>query len=170
MQLIALDLGTRMGFACGKAGHGDVPRSGAVILKTPREPRGRAAGNLIAWLNKIIPAERPALLVKEAPLHLGAFKKLENAAHTVTFTSGLHFIVEGMCDRYGVPFKDVSDQTIRKHFIGINRMGSRAATKLAVIQRAKALKLIPYDCADDNRADAVALFDFAAHTFARSFG
>ena len=172
MQLIvALDLGTRMGFACGKAGHGEAyPRSGAVILKSPKEPRGRAFGNLIDWLNKFIPAERPTLLVKEAPLPLQAFKNLGNAAATVTFTGGLHAIVEGMCDRYGIACQDVADSTVRKHFIGRARMGTRALTKQAVVQRAKALKLIPADCTDDNRADAVALFDYAAHTFARASG
>ena len=169
MQLIALDLGTRMGFACGKAGHG-APRSGAMILKAAKEPRGRAFGNLIAWLDKIIPAERPALIVKEAALHLGAFKQLGNAAFTVEFTYKLHGVVEGMCDRYGVECRDVNDGTVRKHFIGRARMGTRALTKQAVVQRAKSLKLIPADCADDNRADAVALFDYAAHTFARASG
>ena len=175
MQLVALDLGTRMGFACGKAGHGAIPRSGAMILKEPQEPTARAYSNLQRWLCGIIetvpkPERRSMLVVKESPLALAAFKQLGNAAATVEFTYKLHGSVEAVCDSYRILCRDVADATIRKHFIGKSNAGKRTATKAAVIHRAKLLKLIPADCTDDNRADAVALFDYAAHTFARASG
>lgn len=169
-NITALDIGTRMGFACGKAGHGTIPRSGAVILKAKGEHPSAAGSNLIAWLQTQWATERPGLLVKEAQLPLQAYKNLGNAAHTVMMTAGLHAIVEAMCVRFGVRFESVADSTIRKHFIGKSRLGDRASTKAAVVQRAHTLKLMPTDCRDDNRADALATWDYAAATFGRASG
>lgn len=175
MQLIALDLGTRMGFACGKAGHGAIPRSGAMILREGPEPTARAYSNLQRWLCGIIeavpkPERRSMIVVKEAALSLAAFKILGNAAATVEFTYKLHGAVESVCDSYRILCRDVADSTVRKHFIGKANAGKRTATKAAVLHRAKLLKYISDKCTDDNRADACAVFDYAAHTFARASG
>ena len=98
----------------------------------------------------------------EAPLPLQAYRNLGNAAATVRMTHGLHSIVEGMCVRFGLHHEEVADATIRKHFIGRRNMGERANTKAAVIQRCHVLGYMPKECNDDNRADALALWDYAA--------
>lgn len=163
--ILALDIATRCGFALGFAGA--VPRSGTVVLKRPDEPREVAFSNLIFWLNDTLGRQpRPALIVKEAPFHLGAFAKRGNSEAAVLLTYGLHAVVEGVAHRWGVPVEDVSDQTVRKHFIGKSRMGDRKQTKDAVVQRCRVLGLIPKDCKDDNRADACAIHDWAAATLA----
>lgn len=160
--IFALDLGTRTGFAFGPIG--DVPRSGTVILKDRKEPRAVACGNLIAWLNEKWSVERPTLVVTEAPFSLQAFKDHANAETTVRMTFALHGIVEGMCARYGVEHEEFHPATIRKHFLGVARMGTRAESKRAVVQRCHVIGYMPKDCVDDNRADALATWDYAAAT------
>jgi hypothetical protein len=162
-MIFALDLGARTGYAVGAAGAG-IPRSGTVILKKPNEPRAVALGNMIAWLNERWSRERPALVIKEAPFSLQAFRDHANAEATVLMTYGLHGIVEAMACRFGLECRDAHAATIRKHFLGRARMGSRAEMKAAVIQRCHVLGYFPKECRDDNRADACALFDYAAAT------
>lgn len=157
--IFALDLAARCGFAVGVAG--SKPRAGTMVLKQPGDPRAVAFGNLIAWLNSEWSRERPALVMTEAPLPLQAFRTLGNAAATVRVTHGLHAIVEGMCVRFGIEHEEVADSMIRRHFIGRRNMGERAKTKAAVIQRCHVLGYMPKDCRDDNRADAIALWDYA---------
>lgn len=165
MRILALDLGVRTGFAFGEAGA--APRSGVVTLKDRDDKRDVAFGNLIAWLDKLLREDRPDLVLREAPLNLQAFRTLDNAAFTVRVTLGLHAIVEGICQRFGTQAEEVPDATIRKHFIGRANCGGRPATKAAVIQRCHVLGYMRRDCADDNRADALATFDYAAATFGK---
>jgi Holliday junction resolvasome RuvABC endonuclease subunit len=158
--IFALDLASRTGYAAGPVG--DVPRSGTVILKKPGDPSAVAFGNLIAWLNEQWTRERPALVVTEAPFSLQAFRDHSNAEATVRMTLGLHGIVGGMCHRFGLPLKEFHPATIRKHFLGRGRMGSRAEMKSAVVARCHLLGFMPRDCHDDNRADAIATWDYTA--------
>jgi hypothetical protein len=168
--IFALDLGVKTGYAVGPRDtlppKGKPPHSGAVILKKPNEPPGIAFGNLIHWLADMWERDfaRPDLVVKEAPLQLRGFRTLESAQATVRLTYGLHGVVEGMATRFGIECTDVHDATIRKHFIGRGRMGTRQETKRAVIQRAQVLGYMPPDCADDDMADACALWDYASAT------
>lgn len=164
--IYAFDVGVRLGYAIGEPGR--MPRSGTVVLKATNEPRAVAFGNLIFWLNHHWSEIKPAMVIKEAPLPLQGFRNVENAQHTVRMTYGLHSNIEGMCARFGVPFEDVADSTIRRHFIGRARMGTRVETKRAVVKRCHVLGYFPADCNDDNRADALAAWDFAAATWGRS--
>lgn len=165
--IFALDLGVNTGFAIG--GPGDAsPVSGSVALKKAGQERRVALGNMIAWLDAEWRKQRPALVVKEAPLVLGGFGKRKNSQETVLMTYGLHGVVEAMCERFSLRLEDVHNATVRKHFIGRGRMGDRNATKVAVIQRCRLLGYMPKGCVDDNRADALAVWDYAAHVFSRA--
>lgn len=161
--IFALDLATACGFAAGRPG--ETPRSGSVVLKKRDEHRGQALGNLIEWLRREWTDQRPELIVKEAPMPLQAFADRANSEDAVVMTYGLHGVTEAMAARFGIRVEQAHPSTIRKHFTGRGRFGSRDDTKRAVIERARLLKLIPADCSDDNRADAVAAWDWAAATF-----
>lgn len=163
--IYGVDLGVSSGVAEGRAG--EKPRSYSVVLKKPDEHRAVAFSNLIAFLDERFRAERPQLLAKEAMLNLRAFKNLGSAEATVRLTAGLHAIVEGMCGRYGIPWRDVHDATFRKHFLGRARMGTREETKAAVVSRCHLLGVMPRDCTDEDRADAIAVHDWACATFGR---
>lgn len=160
--IFSLDLAVHAGYAIGAPG--ERPRSGSVILKKPNEHRAIAFANLFRFLNEHWSEERPSLVVKEAPLPLQAFRSLGNAAFTVRVTHGLHAIVEGMCAMFAIRFEDMPDATVRRHFIGKANCGNRAATKAAIVQRCHLLGYMPKDCRDDNRADALATWDYAAAT------
>lgn len=163
--ILAMDLGRRTGWAIGSPG--EPVRSGAVDLKRDGEPREVVFSNMIAWLSERIRTELPAMIVKEAPLNLQAFAKMQSAEDTVVMTFGLHALVEGLAKRFGVPCRQIHDATVRKHFLGVGRMGTRKATKAAVVQRCRVLKLVPMDCADEDRCDAIAVHDWACATFGK---
>lgn len=161
--IFCLDLGVASGFAKGRPG--DVPVSGSVRLKKPSESIDVAYANLIAFLCQQFETEKPDLLVKEKMLALQAFAAMGNAEKTVRAHGAYHGIVEGLCVRYGIAWDEVADSTARKHFIGIGRTGDRDETKRAVVARCHALKLMPPDCHDDNRGDALAIHDWACANF-----
>jgi Holliday junction resolvasome RuvABC endonuclease subunit len=168
--VFALDLGMRTGFACG--GAGACPTSGAVVLKQRDEPAGRAGGNLMEWLRRMWMKDRPDIVAIEAPFNLAAFSDKRASDATVRMAFGLTMVVAAMCDRYGIAQPiEAQPSTVRKHFIGRGRIGDRDAMKAAVIRRCHMLKLLPPDSADDDRADAIAIHDWAsAHYANRSFG
>lgn len=159
-ELFTLDLGTRTGFAHGAPG--SFPRSGSVLLKEKGEVRGVAFGNLISWLQSRFSESKPRLVLKERQLPMPATKKLKGAFGDRSVMSGLHAIVEGMCNRFGVPFVDVHDATARKAVVGIGRAGTRERTKEHVIQAVQLRGLMPLNSRDDNRADALVLFEYGA--------
>lgn len=158
-MIIALDLGTRCGIASGNAGA--KPSSWSVVLKTRDGTPGDAGATLLALLDREFQSRLPRLVVKEAPLHLAGFAKAANAEATVRMTYGLHMIVEAMCRRYGVKWTEVAARTVQKHFVGNGGL-RREDAKAVVLARCKLLGYLDKDCADEDRADACAIFDWAA--------
>ena len=163
--IYAIDLGQRAGFAAGPAGA--FPRSGTVILKKKLDPQRTAFGNLIAFLNEQWSAERPSLVAVVPPPTLEAHRRFRSNDEAATMQYGLHAIVLGMCDRFGLPIIEPAESTVRKHFLGKGRVGDRDAMKAAVVARCHLLKLMPADCFDHDRGDAIALHDWAAATFGK---
>lgn len=167
-SIFCLDLGVASGFAKGRPG--DAPVSGTVRLKQKGESIDVAFANLVAFLCQEFERDRPALVIKEQMLALQAFMAMGNAESTVRAHAGYHAIVEALCVRFGIPWDDVADSTARKHFIGRAHMGSRDETKAAVVERCKLLGLMPKDCDDDNRADALCVHDWACANFGSRAG
>lgn len=163
--IFALDLGQRSGFAVGSPG--DRPRSGAVMLKQKSQARRVACGNLIIFLQQQWSTVMPSLMVTVSPMTLGAFFDMHSSESNVRMQYGLQAIVEAMCDRYGLPLEEISESTVRKHFIGKARTGDRDTTKAAVVERCIVLGLLPLGSTDNDRADALALHDWACATFGR---
>lgn len=164
--LWALDLGNRMGFAFGEPGAR--PTSGIVELKQDGELQAVAFSNLLMFLAERWSASRPAVIVKEAPKPLQAYKNMGNGQTAVTSAYGMHAVVGLVCVRLGLPQpRDIAESTVRKHFIGRSRLGTREETKAAVVARCHLLKLMRPDIHDDNQADAIAIHDWASFTIAR---
>lgn len=166
--IIGLDIGVRLGVAIGVPG--SRPESFAVRLKKPRQDAGVALGNAIAFLNATLSRHAPALVVKEAPPALQGFANMGNAAHVVRMTFGIHAIVDGMAERFGIPCHEVHDATARKHFIGKGRMGDRDSTKRAVLTRCRQLGWIAADSTNEDAADALCVWDWACAHLARRPG
>jgi hypothetical protein len=157
--IVGLDLGRKTGFAIGLPG--ETPRSLSINLNKGKGGRSVTFGNLIGFLDGEFRKERPALVVKEAPVSLQAFKTLGMGEAVVRGTYALHGIVEGLCARWKIPCREEHDATVRKHFIGKGRLGKREATKAAVISRCWQLGYLPRGEHDEDRADACAVWDWA---------
>ena len=164
MLTMTLDLATNTGFAIGPAGQ--IPRSGTVRLKKREDEQSRAARNLGCFLRDTFALERPDILVYEAALPAAAMLGMGNASETADMAWQLVGVVEAICGCYGVRTIAANVQTVRKHFTGRARWGDRSSAKHAVIDRCHLLGYFPRNCRDDNRADACALFDWAAATYA----
>lgn len=172
----AIDLAQKTGFAIGPPGA--MPRSGSVLLKEKKEQRDVAMGNLIAWLQAEWDKEKPALIIREAPLPLAAYKRgksdtigsVDTAQDGVQIAYGLHGILEGMCKRYGIKLVDAYPARTRKHFIDHANMGSRELTKRAVIERCWLLGYFKRSTFDLDRADACSVWDWAAATYGQRSG
>lgn len=162
MLLMGIDPATCLGFAIGEAGA--VPRSGSVRLKRPREERDVAPFNALCFLRDTWTLEKPDLVCVEHFLSPAAQK----SADAVILQIEVYGVIVALCRAYQIRYEAPQRSTVLKHFIGRANMGERAATKRAVLQRAKTLGYLPLDCADDDRADACALFDYAAATYARA--
>ena len=158
-----LDLGRLTGWAHGPPG--EIPTSGTWKLKESSAPQDEAFATLIdntqgAWKEK-----KPAMVAVEAPLTLAAMFKKNNSEDGVLMAFGLRAIIRGMCWRWNIKFVEVNNATSRKHFIGVGRVGERQLTKDAVVRRAQLLKLVPADCDDEDRCDALCIHDWAAATY-----
>jgi hypothetical protein len=164
-HLFCLDLGQRTGFAVGAAG--SLPVSGTVVLKKPTEPAAVALGNLLEFLRERWTAERPDLVVIEAPLSIAAMARLNNAEETMLLLHRLAGVVQAMTQRFAIRLVEVNSATARKHFMGRGSAGTREETKRAVVSRAVMLGYLPRGCEDDDRADACCVFDWAAATLCR---
>jgi len=177
--LVGLDVGRLLGVAVGMPGF--VPQSYSIALGKPGAGRTKHAGNLIAVLDLILSGRdprrpeadagpKPFMLVKEAPFSLAAFSDKTSAEATVKSTYGLHCVVEGMCDRHGVECRDAYESTVTKHFTSKGRWGGRAERKAAIMRRCRLLGYVPAGCNDEDRCDALAVWDWASATIARMPG
>jgi hypothetical protein len=164
-DICALDLAIRTGVAAGPPGK---PESYSIDLKQAGDAQAVAGSNLIAFLQRVWSARKPALVVVEAPFSLAAFARHANSELTIKLTYGLHYIALSMAHRFGVEYVAISVDTVRKHFLGVSKVGDRAATKRAVVHQCHVLGLMPSNSFDDNRADALALHDWASNTIAKA--
>ena len=162
MIVAAYDPATVCGWAFGEPG--SIPRSGAVRLKKPSQPRDVAPFNMLAFLRDRWTLDKPDLICVECFLNPVAQK----SADAIILQIEVYGVIVALCQAYGIPYRSVQPATWRKHFCGQANAGEREATKDMVIRRAKALKYLPPDCFESNRADACGIFDFAAATYCRT--
>lgn len=177
--LVGLDVGRLLGVAVGVPGM--IPASYSVALAKPSAGLAAQLGNLIAVCDLLLagrdprdpkaePGPKPAMVVKEAPLSLAAFSDHRVAEAVVRSAFALHGVIAGMCVRHGVECRDAYEATVTKHFTGKGRWGGRAERKAAIIRRCRLLGYVPADCADEDRCDALAVWDWASATIARAPG
>jgi len=162
MKIMALDPATVLGFAYGESG--DIPKSGSVRLKGRNDDVNVAPFNALAFLRDQFVLGKPDLCCIEHYMNPVAQK----SADAIILQIMVFGVIVAVCRSYGVRIETPHRATVLKHFIGKANMGERALTKQAVIKRSIALRYVPHGCVDDNRADACALFDYAAATFARA--
>lgn len=162
MKIMALDPATVTGFAVGSPG--EIPTSGSVRLKRPNEGSDVAAFNMLCFLRDRWVLDKPDLLCVEHFMSPVAQK----SADAVILQIQVFGVIVAMARAYSVRLEAPHRQTILKHFCGQANAGTRDATKRMVLQRARMLGYLPRECIDDNRADAIAAWDYAGATYART--
>jgi Holliday junction resolvasome RuvABC endonuclease subunit len=140
MTILALDLGTKTGWACGTS---HVKDSG-----TENFAQGKFAGGGMRflaferWLDKWVEGDGVTEVVFEAVRrHIGT-----DAAHIY---GGLLAILTKWCEARGIPYQGIPVQTIKKHATGKGN-----AKKDAMMEAVRRWGFSPKD---DNEADAIAL-------------
>jgi hypothetical protein len=154
-DILALDLAIRLGWARGAPG--TQPRCGSVTLAGKGASHGAICKGLIVWLSDLLAqAPRPDIIVFEAPLPVFA-KRGQRNANADRILSGLCFVAEGIAHCRGIyDVREASAAAVRHHFIGQNYKRDKA--KRYTIERCRELGWL--EQADDDAADALALWDF----------
>ena len=143
-NILALDLGTTMGWALRNAG---VIQHGFISFKGHRyEGGGMRYLRFGRWLSEVAAsAEVSAVYFEEVRRHAGV-----DAAHVY---GGLLATLTAWCESRGIPYQGVPVGTIKRHATGKGN-----ASKEQVIA---AMRALGHPVADDNEADALALLHWA---------
>jgi hypothetical protein len=146
--LLALDVASRTGWAFGKVG--DAPSSGSIAFAQPGSSIAAKSGNALKWSLEFLQDLRPDEIVIEAPI---ALKKHDNR-NILDVVIGLPVAIKGVAFRLGIhKLTEVNAIDVRMFFLGRNP--KRDEAKRATIQRCRDLG---FDVADDNEADAIAIW------------
>lgn len=149
MKILALDLGTRTGFAIASTRDAVITAmlSGTWSFQPSRyDSSGMRFVKFRARLQETCESIRPDLVAyEEVRRHIGT-----SAAHVY---GGLVAMLQSYCQEANIEFQAVPVATIKRHFTGKGN-----ADKAKMITAARALGFNP---ADDNEADAIALARYA---------
>ena len=150
-KVLALDLATTTGWACGRPG--TKPKFGFMRLGKPGGGRANCYRVLRLWLDDFQHLHKPDMIVFESPAAPMVMQGRTNI-DTIKLLIGLAEHVEEWC-LGNIELREASVQQIRPHFIGEN-MKSKLA-KAATIERCHELGWL---VTNDNEADACALWSY----------
>ena len=141
MKVLAIDLGTRMGWAIG-TGTGTTAQFGTVDFKLrANESRGARFLKFQTWLETTLERERIDIIAfEDVRAHRGVL-----AAHIY---GGFQAILFSLSERFQIPCKGLAVTTIKKSLTGTGR-----ATKQQMIEAAKARGFAVGE--DHDAADAI---------------
>ena len=145
--VLALDLSTKVGWACGRAG--GEPDHGVLLLPKGVAGLGAVACAFLDGLMDLHEVQHFERVVMEAPLPPQA----QTHAHTARLQLYLAGAVETWCYRRSIECREAAAPTVRKAVLGSGR-----AKKPEVIAWCQAQGWNP---TDDNAADALALWRYA---------
>lgn len=158
-EILALDLASVTGYCRGEIGgklyYGSQKLGGEGATNAER------SAAMIRWLTDQLRTFRPRLIIIEAPMAPSqmAGRTTVSVARTLL---GLPFVVEGVAYLLGIyEVRESNVQDVRKHFIG-RRTVPNGGAKSMVVARCRELG---FDPQDDNAADAIALWHFAASIY-----
>lgn len=171
MLIHSLDLGRRSGWAIGPAGK--VPNSGFLILRKKEQSIAHAGYNLEEYLTLVWSKLRPDLVVYERPLTLNAWYDQCKRMGRAQNGEGLEHViklahdVEKFSYRAGIDCESIARTSIMWKITGRQGFGDYKKNKQAVLTSLIRQGMLPVDCTDDDRADAVAMHIVASGKFAR---
>lgn len=154
--LLALDISQRRtGYAFGLDEHAPAPRVSA-WRGGDHGDVPRSCADLAQSVAQICGIAHPAVCVIEAPLQIAG-----RSAHTAFLLTTLYGAAAGAAHAAGCRVYPAHVQTWRKHFVGHGRPQD---PKRAVIERCK---LIGWEPANDDQADAMGLWHWGMSTYFR---
>lgn len=170
MNLLSLDIATCTGWASGVVPSDPLPtplevRSGDVVYK-PNSGSFRIPGahetsqRLVKyqdWLKGLIDLTKPDVLVFEAPFVTG--QTHQNTARLLMYLAGVTELTAKRAG--GIRLFEENNARVRKHFIN-KGSGKRAELKRKTLEVCWSLGWMEFSDDDDNRADALALWHYAA--------
>ncbi|WP_194094584.1 hypothetical protein [Marivivens aquimaris] len=159
--ILFLDLATTTGWCDGLPVKGEKPQSGSVRLAYQGATPGEKYDALVQFIGARFAVTRYQYLVWEAPLDPRSMggKTNVNTARTLITLAG---ICDLLATSYGVRPYEVHVSTV-KSFILNGRRVTGAQKKTAIIE---AVTAAGYSPSDDNEADAIAGWLFAANKLA----
>ncbi len=157
--VVALDIATQTGIAVGYPG--GKPKAWSVDLGKGRGEDARFSKALVLT-HELIERHRPDLIAVEAAI---------GGKYASAFLIGVVACVRGVAANRGVPVRSYTSGSVRKHFLGralakrdYPALKPSAATKAIKGEVIARCRLLGWEVADDNAADACALWDFACAT------
>jgi hypothetical protein len=159
--ILFLDLATTMGWCEGIPGTGDRPASGTVRLAPAGSSPAAIFGGLLDFMATRLTAFRYRLVVYEAPMDPRHMKTNINTARILL---GMPAIVEAVAHQTGHhSLREAHVNDVRNSLLGYiprrEKGGKPGDQKAPVIAR---LRECGYDPKDDNEADAIAGWIYAA--------
>lgn len=156
--ILCLDLATTTGWASGRPfeprANGFLPASGSIRFGKSGADDGEVIGKLMQWLKDQTTSTDFGMIVFEAPVGPGMAGRTN--FKTLARLVGMCKAVEAVCYLRKVPVYQASAASIRKEVLGTGRPENPKAAVMAEM-RARG-----FDPADDNEADALALYFYAS--------
>ena len=159
MKIMAFDLATVTGVAIGDSRA--LPLCHTERLGQVGAPHGARLSEALYMTSRLIKQHAPDVVAIEAPVIAGVKGGQERALLAI----GLRSAVVMMAHMRGVRCVEYSVQSVRKHFIGVGRL-KRAEAKRRTLERCQ---LLGWHVANDNEADAAAVWEFARLKLTRTF-
>lgn len=144
-NILTLDLATNLGWTCGKPW--EVPRFGHHVLPSTGENIGRFAAAFDDWLTGKLEAERPSLVVFEAPI-----LPVQTTPSTVRKLTGLAWHTEFVCFGRRIECAEGRASSVRKLVVGSGK--AKKPDVMHVCRR------YGFKVETDDEADSIALWIF----------
>jgi crossover junction endodeoxyribonuclease RuvC len=158
--ILALDLAGRTGWAVGNI-YVRVPISASVRFGSPGASLGAVFSDCRSTVAALLSTYLPDIVVFEAPMVPGHMGGRTNVT-TIRQLIGLASVVEEICfSRQIYDVREARVVDIRRHFLGSIRHKRVAAKALTIA----ACRRLGWNPADDNAADALALWHYQASLF-----
>lgn len=161
-MILALDMATRTGWASGVIGAS--PTWGAHDFGRNRS-NGEVLSAFRTWLCRKLDEIQPTVVCFESPYMPGPNSRFSAPANALTIRRLFAFagFTEAVCVERRVRCYEARPSEITRAFLGGPAPRQRAEKKAATVKMAR---LLGYAVADDDEADAVALWCFAESVFA----
>lgn len=153
MKVLALDLASVSGWACGEPG--GEPEHGSIRFASAGAAHEAVFAGALRWMSDTMTSRAPAVVVWEAPLAT-SFKRGSSNVNTTTLLYGLPAVIGAVSYLRGCyDIRKADTKDVRNHFIGCNP--KRVKAKPMVIRQCR---VMGWEVKDDNEADALATWHY----------